>query len=380
LYCTARNIRKNSRTFTEQFGRCYIEPAKLFVAKNYDYYLVSINKTSHSQNSLYICKNFQRSMLNRRLLRIKIFQALYSYYQTDSPDKTIAYKNLLKSLDKMHELFIRNLRILDKIADIIDERFETNKQKFLKTDNDSETLKRLSDNQGIINLRGNTHYQKLVDNYKINLSGYNDILKKIARNIEESNRYLEFRQHGNIASDLNVLKHIYKDYIYTDEVLLSGLEEMNIHWGHDQYYVGIIMLSCLKKDSFFSIPGSPLPQTFKTVEFEETDSDEEFVKNLFQKTIQHAAEYESVIIQYLENWEPERIALSDMIIMRMACAEIMNFEQIPIKASLNEYIELTKTFSTPKSKIFVNGVLDKVISHYNREGKILKTGRGLQEN
>jgi transcription antitermination protein NusB len=319
-------------------------------------------------------------MLNRRLLRIKIFQALYSFYQTDSPDKTIAYKNLLKSLNKMHELFIRNLRILDKIADIIDERFETNKQKFLKTENDSETLKRLSDNQGIINLRGNTHYQELVNRYKINLSTNMDILKKIARNIEESNRYMEFRQHGNISSDLNVLKHIYKDYIYTDEVLLSELEEMNIHWGHDQYYVGIIMLSCLKKDSFFNIPGNPLPQTFKSIELEETDSDEEFVKILFQKTIEQAAEYESVIIQYLENWEPDRIALSDMIIMRMACAEIIHFDQIPIKASLNEYIELTKTFSTPKSKIFVNGVLDKVISHYNREGIIQKTGRGLQEN
>ena len=163
-------------------------------------------------------------------------------------------------------------------------------------------------------------------------------------------------------------------------MLLSLFEEHNMHWAHDQYYIGIILMTYMKKESFFNNPETPLPDTFKPLEFEDSETDKNFVKILFTTTIKHASEYELIINQYLENWEPERIALSDIIIMRMACAEILTFDQIPIKASLNEYIELSKTFSTPKSKIFVNGVLDKVISHYNREGKIEKTGRGLMDN
>lgn len=319
-------------------------------------------------------------MLNRRLLRIKIFQALYSYYQTEPDNVSVALKNLMTSLNKMHELFIRNLAMLMKIADIIDDRFETGKQKFLKSESDSELLKRLSDNSCIKNLRSNQQLQHYLITYKINLSEDADILRQIARNIEESEDYKAFQVSESTKNDMQFIKSIYKNFIYTNQNLISHLEELNIHWGNDQYYTGIIIMTYLKKDSFFSDHLMPVPETFKPVEFEDAESDEDFVKTLFVKTIKHADEFQSMINQYLENWEPDRIALCDIIIMKMALAEILNFNQIPVKVSLNEYIELTKTFSTPKSKIFVNGVLDKVISHYNRDGKIEKIGRGLQDN
>jgi len=319
-------------------------------------------------------------MLNRRLLRIKIFQALYSYYQSDSEDFMPAMKNLMKSLTKMHELFILNLSLLVKIADMIDERFEEGKQKHIKTGKDSEELKRLSDNIVIENLRNNQSIAAYIREYKIQWGGESDMLRKIARSVEETPDYQDYRSTPDDGSDIQFLKSLYKNYIYGNELFLSKLEEQNIHWGQDQYYIGIILMSYLKKESFFNDSTLEVPGIYKPLSFEDSESDENFVKILFRETIRNAAEYEKVIFQYLENWEPERIALSDLIIMRMACAEILTFDQIPVKVSLNEYIEMSKTFSTPKSKIFVNGVLDKVISHYNREGKIEKIGRGLQES
>jgi transcription antitermination protein NusB len=319
-------------------------------------------------------------MLNRRLLRIKIFQALYSYYQTEPDNVSVALKNLMTSLVKMHELFIRNLLIIVRVADIIDDRFETGKQKYIKSESDSDLLKRLSDNTCIRNLKENAQFQKYVSNYKINLSDDADLLRQIARNTEDSEEYKLYQVSENTKNDMQFLKTIYKNHIYTNHNLHSRLEEMNMHWANDQYYIGIILMTFLKKDSFFSQPEMPIPEAFKPVEFDDAESDEDFVKTLFVKTIKHADEYQTMINSYLENWEPDRIALCDIIIMKMALAEVLNFNQIPIKASLNEYIELTKTFSTPKSKIFVNGILDKVISHYNREGKIEKIGRGLQDN
>jgi transcription antitermination protein NusB len=319
-------------------------------------------------------------MLNRRLLRIKIFQALYSYYQSDSEDMSPAMKNLIKSLDKMHELFILNLSLLMKIADMIDERFETGKQKHIKTGRDSEQLKRLSDNAAIVNLRKNQSLASLISEYKIQWGGDNDLIRKISRTIEENPDYQNFRDTSDTDSDLQFIKSLYKNHIYGNELLLSWLDEQNIHWAQDQYYIGIILMSYLKKESFFSDSTLDVPGVYKPLEHEEAESDEDFVKILFRESIRQAGDNERIINQYLENWEPDRIALSDIIIMRMACAEILSFDQIPVKVSLNEYIEMSKTFSTPKSKIFVNGVLDKVISHYNREGRIEKTGRGLKEN
>lgn len=319
-------------------------------------------------------------MLNRRLLRIKIFQSLYAYYQTEQDNVSAALKNLMFSLEKMHELFVRNLAIIVKIADIIDERHEAGKQKFIKPDIRESSGRLFSDMICIRNLKNNESYTELTRLYKINLSEETDLLRQIARNIEDSSVYKAYRITVSEKEDMTYLRNIYKSHIFTNPVFLSRLEEINMHWGNDQYYTGIILMSFLKKDSFFSNPDEQLPGVFKTTEFDEAESDEDFVKILFMKTVKHADEYQEMINQYLENWEPERIALCDMIIMKMALAEILNFPQIPVKASLNEYIEMTKTFSTPKSKIFVNGVLDKVISHYNREGKIEKIGRGLQEN
>jgi transcription antitermination protein NusB len=319
-------------------------------------------------------------MLNRRLLRIKLFQSLYAYFQNDTTQLPVALKNLMISLEKMHELLVLNVSLMIRIAHVLDERFESQKQKFIQADESVNALRRLSSNEGIENLMSNTAFSKFIADYSIQWGGEDELLKKMAKSIEESKEYKEFQMSGDTANDIQYLKTIYKKHIYTHSSFLSYLEELNIHWVHDQYYIGVILMSLMKKDSAFNNAQIPFPEVFKNNDFEEAESDLEFANTLFMKTITEHKEYDNIIHQYLENWEPDRIALTDTIIMRMACAEILHFNQIPVRVSLNEYIELSKSYSTPKSKIFVNGILDKVIAHYAREGKFEKIGRGLQEN
>lgn len=301
-------------------------------------------------------------------MRIKVFQALYSYYQNGFSNSSHALENLLKTLEKMHELFIFNLWFLVRISEIIDTRHELSKHKYNKSEKQPEGKRIFSDNICIKSIKNNNDFKRYLEKYGIGSDSSDDeFIRNIARRIENSQEYKKFQQSDNNDTDMEYLKHIYKKYIYTSSVLLSNLEEKDMHWTYDQYNVGIILLSYLKKDSFFNSPGAVLPKVFKSSENNDMENDEDFVKILFEKTISHSEESQEIINKYLENWEPERIALTDTIIMHMACAEIVNFNSIPVKVSLNEYIELSKIFSTPKSNVFINGVLDKVRTHFNKE-------------
>lgn len=321
-------------------------------------------------------------MLNRRLLRIKVFQSLYAYYQTEDNNIVSTEKNLFNSIYKMHELFISNLALIIKLADVSDERLEINKQKHIKTEQDSELLRKFSDNHAIQNLKNNSHLNRLITNYKINWSDDEDFLKQIIRLIENSDLYKNYRSNHDytLESDTDFIKKIYNVYIYNDEDVVSNLEEKNLHWVQDQYYIGVQVSNFIKKQLPTLKPNDLMPEVFKNKDNDEVESDEIFVKNLFNFTIELEKQTESDIVKFIENWEPDRIALCDLIIMKMACTEILKFDQIPVKSTLNEYIELAKLYSTPKSKVFINGILDKVFSFYQREDKYEKIGRGLKEN
>jgi N utilization substance protein B len=317
-------------------------------------------------------------MINRRLLRIKVFQSLYAYYQNNTGNDAMAEKNLMHSLEKMYELFLINLSLLSAIGKIEKDRQELHKQKFYQN---NQTKRLFYDNLFISALREN---ENLIAANKHNSAFWNnaqDVVKKIVRTIETCEEYIEYTQSSSIdiKSDAAFVLKIYKKYIYTDESLTSFLEETNIHWAQDQYYVGLFVISFIKTEGKEFTKQSILPTLFKPVD-DFNESDELYVKKLLKLTITKSPEYEPVIYQNIKNWEPDRIALSDTILLKMAVTEILNFDQIPIKSSINEYIELAKVFSTPKSKIFINGVLDKVISHYKLTNEIHKIGRGLKEN
>ncbi len=318
-------------------------------------------------------------MINRRLIRTKVFQALYSYYQNNTTNIEIAENNLMHSLQKMHELFALNLSLLLAIADVEIERKEIQKQQFLK-DKTNNLQHILYDNRFLSNLRDNDNFKTIIkDNISFWSNAY-ELVKKITKDIEKTELYQNYstQTETNQKTDADFINQLYKKYIYDNEALITFLEETNIHWGQDQLYIGHLVISFIKLEGAELNKNTKIPSLFKNT-LDKEESDEAFVKSLFSYTILKSPEYEPIIYQKIKNWEPDRIALSDTIILKMAVTEILNFEQIPIKSSINEYIELAKIFSTPKSKIFINGVLDKVVSHYKSSGEIHKIGRGLKD-
>lgn len=318
-------------------------------------------------------------MLNRRLIRIKVFQFLYAHFLSETPAVVTTMNNLMKTFQRMHELFILNLALLIKVAEALEELFEVAQQKFYKDELDSPDLRRLIHNVGIQNLIENPSLKQYVQQYKLQLSDAMDLVRHLAKIIEKHPLYIEYRKTTDNQNDLEHLKKIYRKIICKDENFLSYLEDKNLHWKHDQYYVSIIVKTYMNHESFFHNPHISVPDVFKEKELEESESDEEFARKLLRETIVNAEEYQNIIQKYSENWDTDRITLTDMILMQMACTEFLYFDQIPTKVTLNEYIEISKIYSTPKSKIFINGILDKVLAHYNREGKVVKIGLGLQE-
>lgn len=318
-------------------------------------------------------------MLNRRLIRIKVFQLLYAHFISKTPTVVTTLNNLKKTLTSIHKLFILNLVLLIKISEAIEDLFEIAQQKYFKDENDNPELRRLIHNRGIKNLMNNENLKHYIKQYGLQLSDAMDVVRHLAKVIEKHPIYLEYRKTTNEEKDLEYLKKIYRKIICKDQNFLSYLEDTNLHWKHDLHYCSIIIKTYLNNESFFYNSQLPIPNVFKEKEMDESESDEEFAQKLLCETIKNAEQHREVIKKYSENWDVERITLTDMILMQMACTEFLHFDQIPTKVTLNEYIDISKIYSTPKSKIFVNGILDKVLAHYNREGKIVKVGLGLKE-
>lgn len=318
-------------------------------------------------------------MLNRRLIRIKVFQLLYAHFISEAPTIVTTLNNLKKILTSIHQLFILNLVLLIKIAETIEDLFEMAQQKYFKDETDAPELRRLIHNRGIKNLIDNENLKSYVKQYGLQLSDAMDVARHLAKTIEKHPIYLEYRKTTNEEKDLEYLKKIYRKIISKDQNFLSYLEDTNLHWKHDHYYCSIIIKTYLNNESFFNNSQIPIPNVFKDKEMDESESDEEFAHKLLRETIKNADKHREIIKKYSENWDVDRITLTDMILMQMACTEFLLFDQIPTKVTLNEYIDISKIYSTPKSKIFVNGILDKVLAHYNRDGKIVKIGIGLQE-
>lgn len=320
-------------------------------------------------------------MLNRRILRIKVFQSLYSFYKSDNNELQSGINNLMRTLTKMHELFICNLSFLIKLQELATERIENNKTKFIPAEEDKNPNCKFINNIVFSKLSSNYELNKLISAYKVSWAEQQKLIKKILIIIQGSIKYAEYMHNSenNFEEDKSFLTKIYKKYIYNNSSLIHFFEEANIHWGQDQYYIGSIILNFIKNLNDDWDEKSKLPEVFKNNYLAIEDSDEYFVKKLFEITVLKKQEYEDVIEKYLQNWDIERVAFTDMIIIKMAICEILNFPQIPIKPSINEYIEISKSFSTPKSKIFINGVLDQIIAHYKRNNMIEKYGRGLRE-
>jgi N utilization substance protein B len=313
-------------------------------------------------------------MVNRRFLRIKVMQALYSYFQSEKNDLGKTEKELLVNIEKIYDLYIYILSMLIEVHHTAKLQQEDAKNKRLPSAEDLNPNTKFIENSLLAGLIDNQQLAKEITTRKISWQNDLDIVRKVLNDIRSSEDYKSYMASGkkDPGEDKDFVAAIIANVIGEHELLNYWLEERNIHWADDVFIAFTTVIRSVENaDAKGKVSLAPL--------YKDPAEDKQFVRELLTKCVIHNEEYEKMIGEKTKNWEVERIALMDVLLMKMALTEILCFESIPIKVSLNEYIELSKQYSTPKSKMFINGILDKLVADLKNGNRISKTGRGLLE-
>jgi transcription antitermination protein NusB len=323
-------------------------------------------------------------MLSRRHLRIKALQALYAFFQSDGDDIASGEKQLLRSTDKLYELYIWQLSFLIKLVDYSANRFEEAKRKYYPTADDLNPNTRLIENRFLQQIEQNKDYQRWHNKLKINWSAEESIFHKLFQELKIHKEYNDLIKgdYTGYRDDKELILFVVMNFLPEYELLRNYYEDQSIYWSDEDYDISVMMLiKTLKSYKENWGPEHPLPDLFKDEEDKDEDGvdDRQYMIKLFRYCILRSEENGKLIEEQAENWELERIAIMDIIIMKMALTELMVFPSIPVKVTINEYIEISKSYSSVKSKLFINGILDKLVIKLKSEGKILKMGRGLLE-
>ncbi len=312
-------------------------------------------------------------MISRRLLRIKALTALYALNRREDNDLVRAETELMFSIDKTYDLYHYLLLLVLEIADIASEKIDFGLQKKMPSLEDLSPRTRFVDNRVIAQLRMNSDLRDYLDNKKLSWVNFQHIPRQLFVRMTSWGVYDEYmnNQNENFISDKKFIIKLITELFLNSEELGSCLEEQSIYWNDDLEYVSAMLEKTLKKFKADSGENVPLMPLFKNEE------DREFVKLLFRKAVMKADTYSELIDKNTTNWEVERIALMDILVMRLALTEIIEFPEIPVKVTLNEYIEIAKYYCTSKSSNFVNGILDNIVKEIREKGLFNKFGRGL---
>lgn len=311
-------------------------------------------------------------MLNRRYLRIKTMQTLYSYFQQENGDIAFYEKELFKSLDKIYDLYISVLQLLGDMHHTAHLVIEENKHKRLPTKEDLDPNLKFIQNSVLVALSESGDLKRELTKRKISWQNDFDLVRKLFLELRGTELYKNYMSSSSssVKEDKQFLISVVTEFLYEHELLNHLFEDRNIHWADDTYGAFSMVAKTFEtfNDEFKLLPL-----------FKDAEDDKQFISTLFRKTIAGDKEYEKLIDEKTKNWELDRIAAMDILLMKMAIAEFLNVSNVPVKVSLNEYIDISKEYSTPNSRNFINGVLDKIITDLKRENKIQKTGRGLME-
>ncbi len=316
-------------------------------------------------------------MLNRRLLRVKVMQALYGFFQSENADVAKTEKGLMHSINRVYDLYLHFLILPIEIADLAEVQMEEARNKALPTESDLNPNRKFVDSFMIKALRENAQLQRLVEDRKISWASEEDrdTLKKIWKNLKASSLYANFLESDDKpTNDRKFVEKVMTQFILDNDDVYTSFQERSIYWDYEDcdyaIHMAIRYLGKIKSETNYKT----IPPMWK-----DEDDDERFVKNLFRRTVSNNEENSKLIDSKTQNWEVDRIATLDVLFMKMAITEFLHFSSVPIKVTLNEYIEISKMFSTPRSKVFINGVLDKLLSEFKKENKLKKTGRGLMQ-
>jgi N utilization substance protein B len=315
-------------------------------------------------------------MLNRRHLRVKVLQALYAYQQTGGGDIKVQEKNLLQSIDMVFEMYIWMLSLISEIVEYAETDAKERSNKHLKAAEDINPDLKILTNRFIKSLSQNKEYSAALKKYKVEWSFEPELVKTLFIALKSSPDYAEYlkKTGDTIQTDKDIIKFIFKKVILKSPLAEQVFEDKFIFWPVDKDVLQALIAKTFKNFSYDDYAKNKLAEV--TGNWEE---DREFIIELFEQNIRYDKEYQQMIAEKTQNWEPDRIAMMDTMLMKMAITEFLNFSSVPVKVTINEYLEISKEFSTPKSNSFLNGILDKILIDLRGQQKINKTGRGLIE-
>ena len=309
-------------------------------------------------------------MINRVLIRAKVVQMLYAYMVSkDAMTLTTAKKELKKSLDKSYELYNALLKLMIELTDVQDLRLDEAKHKFLPTEEDLNPNMRFVENEFVKRLRADQTLADFVDDKKINWRDDELFVRLLLDKILRSEEYQEYMEmpKTSLVRDGEVWYQLMKKVVLPDENLLEHLQSMSVYYTDDDLQImGQFVMKTIRR--FEDEEAQPILPQYKN------DDDSKFGEQLFSKAVAEMDENNSYIDQFVktEKWDVERIALMDRVVMCTALTEIRNYPSIPVNVSLNEYIELAKDYSTPRSGQFVNGILNAVVNKLRADKVIIK--------
>ena len=308
-------------------------------------------------------------MISRRHIRLKVMQSLYAFHSKKEISISKSEKDMLNHIQDISNLKLSILSLFLFLYKHADNFFEENKNKFLPKDDDINPNKKFIDNLFFKFFLSDKSLISKLEKYNLFWNNNDhDIIRKIFKDIVKHDLYSDYLKCNDINynADIKFFNNILNDVILNNQVLHHILEEKSIYWIDDLPFVATLIMGELKEKKIKT------PRTvFKN------SSDKDFAVDLFRKTIKFDKQFEEIIIVKAKNWDLDRIAIMDQIMIKMAFTEILNMPELPVKVSLNEYIEISKYYSTNKSKMFINGLIDSAVKDFTNQNKIHKTGRGL---
>ena len=307
-------------------------------------------------------------MINRVLIRLKIVQIVYAYYQNGGKNLDTAEKELFFSLSKAYDMYNYLLLLMVEVTKQAERKQSAAKSKLLPTAEELYPNTKFVDNRFIAQLEVNKQLLEFSETQKKTWENESEFVKSLCEKIMDSDIYKEYMasETSSYEEDRELWRKIYKRIIFNNPELDQVLEDQSLDWNDDKEIVDTFVLKTIKRFDEKNGAKQELLPEFKDEE------DQDFARRLFRRTILNADYYRHLISENTRNWDLDRVAFMDVIIMQIALAEILSFPNIPVSVSLNEYVEIAKLYSTPKSGSFINGTLDGIVNVLKEENKLNK--------
>jgi N utilization substance protein B len=312
-------------------------------------------------------------MLSRHNIRIKALQSLYAYSQSENTSTATAEKSYLRAVQESYRLYLLNMLYLVKVADYSKTDFDIKSRKFVPTEEDKKATLKLYENPVLVALRDNEDLHARLRREKLSNLVDEDLVRTLYQKFSKSDyhkSYIEM-QEVPLREHQYCLVNLYKAML-EEELFLDHLEDISPTYADDQS----LIFGAVKR----SLRALPEDEDFYKEQYPNQEFVHDFGKELLYKAIRHDKELQEMIVEKLNNWKEDRVAIMDMLLLKLGICEFLYFESIPTKVTINEYVGLAKDYSTDKSKRFINGILDRLMKDLDSKGLINKEGRGLKEN